>query len=378
MNDWITNTAFLDIPVAEWIFCIGAIIVSFIVLRLVWGLLLARLTKVFGRTSNQVDDLIVEIVKDTKSLTFAMISVLIGIQFLDIPERWADRIDHLWFLVIGIQIALWLSKGVTLWAQGRLNPHGAQAHNPVITRIISWMFKTVFWSILLLAVLSNMGVNITAFVASLGVGGIAVALAVQNILGDLFASLSIGLDKPFEVGDFIISGEIIGAVELIGLKTTHIRSLEGEQVVISNTELLKRVIHNYKRMATRRVAFTFGVTYDTPIEKIREIPPAVKRIVEGAGDLRFDRAHFKGFAASSLDFEVVYILNTGDYNIYMDTQQKINLGIMEELQARDVDFAFPTMTLDFSKAAALAEQEQERGRAQQASTENTNSPPSAH
>ena len=376
MNDWITNTAFLDIPVAEWIFCIGAIIVSFIVLRLVWGLLLARLTKVFGRTSNQVDDLIMEIVKDTKSLTFAMISVLIGIQFLDIPERWADRIDHLWFLVIGIQIALWLSKGVTLWAQGRLNPHGVQAHNPVITRIISWMIKTVFWSILLLAVLSNMGVDITAFVASLGVGGIAVALAVQNILGDLFASLSIGLDKPFEIGDFIISGEIMGSVELIGLKTTHIRSLEGEQVVISNTELLKRVIHNYKRMATRRVAFTFGVTYDTPIEQIREIPPAVKRIVEGAGDLRFDRAHFKGFAASSLDFEVVYILNTGDYNIYMDTQQKINLGIMEELQARNVDFAFPTMTLDFSKAAALAEQERER--TQQTSTENAGSRPSAH
>lgn len=376
MNDWITNTAFLDIPITEWMFCIGAVVVSFIVLRLVWGLLLARLTKVFGHTSNQVDDLLLEVVKDTKSLTFAMISVLIGIQFLDIPERWADRIDHLWFLVIGIQVALWLSKGVTLWAQGRFNPHGVQAHNPVITRIISWMIKTVFWSILLLAVLSNMGVDITAFVASLGVGGIAVALAVQNILGDLFASLSIGLDKPFEIGDFIISGEIMGSVELIGLKTTHIRSLEGEQVVISNTELLKRVIHNYKRMATRRVAFTFGVTYDTPIEQIREIPPAVKRIVEGAGDLRFDRAHFKGFAASSLDFEVVYILNTGDYNIYMDTQQKINLGIMEELQARNVDFAFPTMTLDFSKAAALAEQERER--TQQASTENSGSRPSAH
>src|SRR5690606_13671571 len=181
-----------------------------------------------------------------------------------------------------------------------------------ITRIISWMFKTVFWSILLLAVLSNMGVDITAFVASLGVGGIAVALAVQNILGDVFASLSIGLDKPFEVGDFIISGEIIGSVELIGLKTTHIRSLHGEQVVISNTELLKRVIQNYKRMAVRRVEFGFGIPYGTPIEKIEQIPPILKRIVEGAGDLRFDRAHFKGFGANSLEFVVVYILNSGD------------------------------------------------------------------
>ena len=351
MNDWIVNTTFLDIPVEEWLFCIGAGVVSFIVLRLIWGLLMVRLAKIFGRTSNQVDDLVLEIVKDTKSLTFAMISVLIGIQFLDIPERWADRIDHLWFLVIGIQIALWLSKGVTLWAQGRLNPHGVQEHNPVITRIISWMFKTVFWSILLLAVLSNMGVNITAFVASLGVGGIAVALAVQNILGDLFASLSIGLDKPFEVGDFIISGDIMGSVELIGLKTTHVRSLEGEQVVISNTELLKRVIHNYKRMATRRVVFTFGLTYNTPPEKIKQVTELVKKIVEGAGDLRFDRAHFKGFGASSLDFEVVYILNSSDFNIYMDVQQDINLKLMSELQAMEIQFAFPTFTLDFGKIA---------------------------
>ena len=377
MNDWIVNTTFLDIPVEEWLFCIGAVVVSFIVLRLIWSLLMARLAKIFGHTSNQIDDLILEIVKDTRSLTFAMISVLIGIQFLDIPERWADRIDHLWFLVIGIQIALWLSKGVTLWAQGRLNPHGVQEHNPVITRIISWIFKTIFWSILLLAVLSNMGVNITAFVASLGVGGIAVALAVQNILGDLFASLSIGLDKPFEVGDFIISGEVMGSVELIGLKTTHIRSLEGEQVVISNTELLKRVIHNYKRMATRRVEFGFGIPYGTPIEVIEKIPPALKTIIEGAGDLRFDRAHFKGFGANSLDFVAVYILNTGDYNIYMDTQQKINLGIMNELKSLDVGFALPTMALDFSRVVAMAEDEKQRVK-QVFAGDNTSSRPATH
>lgn len=376
MNNWIGSNFFLEISVEQWLICLAAIVISYVVIRAAWGLLTARLTKLFSRTHNQFDDLVLEIMKGTRGLTFLLISVLIGLQFLDIPERLAAKIDHLWFVVIGIQIALWLSKAVTLWAHGRLHPHGIQEQNPVITRVISWILKTFLWSILLLAVLSNLGVDITAFIASLGVGGIAVALAVQNILGDLFASLAIGLDKPFEVGDFIISGEIIGSVEMVGLKTTHIRSLDGEQVVISNTELLKRVIHNYKRMATRRVAFTFGVTYDTPIEKIREIPPAVKRIVEGAGDLRFDRAHFKGFGASSLDFEVVYILNTGDYNIYMDTQQKINLGIMEELQAHNVDFAFPTMTLDFSKAAALAEQERER--TQQASTENAGSRPAAH
>jgi small-conductance mechanosensitive channel len=359
--DWIKSTVFLEISTEQWLFCLAAIVISFIVIRAAWSLLIARLTKLFAHTSNQLDDLILEIIKSTGSFTFLLISVLIGVQFLDIPERLAETIDHLWFVVIGIQAAVWLSKAVTLWAKGRLHPHGLQDQNPVITRVISWILKTMLWSILLLAVLSNLGVNITAFIASLGVGGIAVALAVQNVLADLFASLAIGLDKPFEVGDFIISGEILGSVELVGLKTTHIRSLDGEQIIISNTELLKRVIRNYKRMATRRVAFAFGVTYDTPIEKIKEIPAAVKKIVEGAGDLRFDRAHFKGFGASSLDFEVVYILNSGDYNIYMDTQQKINLDIMAELQAREVDFAFPTMTLDLSRAGpALAEYEKEK------------------
>lgn len=370
--DWIKTTAFMEIPAEEWLICLAVIVVSFIVLRTLWCLLTSRLAKIFAHTSNQMDDLLLEVIKDTKSLTFAMLSVLIGLQFLDVPERLANKIDHLWFLVIGIQIALWLSKGVTLWAQGRLHPHGLQEHNPVITRVISWMLKTLFWSILLLAVLSNMGVDITAFVASLGVGGIAVALAVQNILGDLFASLSIGLDKPFEVGDFIISGDIMGSVELVGLKTTHLRSLEGEQVVISNTELLKRVIHNYKRMATRRVQFGFGLTYNTTPDQLKQVQAAVKRIVEGAGDLRFDRAHFKGFGASSLDFEVVYILNTSDYNIYMDVQQDINLKLMSELQAMGVQFAFPTFTLDFGKIAL------EGGPIQVSSAQMPNQPAAAH
>ncbi len=211
--------------------------------------------------------------------------------------------------------------------------------------LLSWALRTVLWAVVLLAVLSNVGVNITAFVASLGVGGIAVALAVQNILGDLFASLSIAVDKSFEVGDFIGIDSFVGTVQFIGLKTTRIRSLNGEQIIISNTDLLKQVVKNYKRMEERRIVFKFGVTYNTSPEQAEAIPQIVKRLVESNDMLRFDRAHFQGFGDSSLDYEVVYIVKEPDYNTYMDAQQTLNLQLMRELATLGVDFAFPTRTV---------------------------------
>jgi small-conductance mechanosensitive channel len=215
----------------------------------------------------------------------------------------------------------------------------------VITVMLAWIFKAVVWSVLLLTVLANVGVNITAFVASLGIGGVAVALALQNILSDLFASLSIGLDKPFVIGDFIIFGEVMGTVERVGLKTTHIRSLNGEQVICSNTELLKNTIRNYKRMSQRRVAFTFGVSYATEPDQLEKIPTMIKDYLEKVENARFDRAHFKAFGNTTLEFEVVYILNTDNFNLYMDIQQALNLAIMRELKAMGVEFALPGISL---------------------------------
>src|SRR5690606_34873165 len=149
----------------------------------------------------------------------------------------------------------------------------------------------------------SLGVDITAMVASLGVGGIAIALAVQTLLSDIFASLSIGIDKPFEIGDFVVFGSVAGSIEHIGLKTTRIRSLSGEQIVCSNADLLRQTLHNYKRMEQRRIVFKFGVTYDTPVDKMREVASLVRRVIEGIGDTRFDRAHFQAFADYQLTFE---------------------------------------------------------------------------
>jgi small-conductance mechanosensitive channel len=207
------------------------------------------------------------------------------------------------------------------------------------------------WSVVLLLVLDNMGINITALVAGLGVGGIAVALAVQSILGDLFASLSIVLDKPFVVGDFLIIDDYMGSVEHVGLKTTRLRSLTGEQLVLSNTDLLSSRIRNYGRMQERRALFTLGVTYQTPRDKLRQIPEIIREAIEASEKTRFDRSHFKSYGAYSLDFETVYYVLEPDYALYMDIQQAVNLAIHERFEAEGIEFAFPTQTLFVEREA---------------------------
>jgi small-conductance mechanosensitive channel len=194
-------------------------------------------------------------------------------------------------------------------------------------------------------VLDNLGFNITTLVASLGIGGIAVALAVQNILGDLFASLSIVLDKPFVIGDVINVNGVIGTVEYVGLKTTRVRSIGGEQIIFSNADLLKSRIHNLKRMETRRVAFTVGVTYDTLEPQLRTIPALLAEIVKAQPQVRFDRAHFIGLGPSSLNFEVVYIVNTADHAVHMDVQQEVYFQLVKVFAEHGIEFAFPTQTL---------------------------------
>ncbi|PKL99353.1 MAG: mechanosensitive ion channel protein MscS, partial [Gammaproteobacteria bacterium HGW-Gammaproteobacteria-9] len=213
--------------------------------------------------------------------------------------------------------------------------------------IIGIMIRIVVWTMMLLSILANLGVDITAMVASLGVGGIAIALAVQTLLSDIFASLSIGVDKPFEIGDFVVFGEVAGNIEHIGLKTTRIRALSGEQVVIANADLLRQIVHNYKRMNTRRIVFKFGITYNTPTDKVKEVAALVKRIIDGIEVAKFDRAHFLGFDDSQLTFEVVYIMQVSDYNRYMDTQQEINLALLEGMREMGVQFAFPTRSVEF-------------------------------
>jgi small-conductance mechanosensitive channel len=279
-------------------------------------------------------------------------ALLIGIGTLQLAEPWTSRVSHLWFLTLMLQVALWANRAVTLGVTRYFKRHaGEGAQASASATLLSWTLRTALWAVALLAVLSNVGVNITAFVTSLGIGGVAVALAVQNILGDLFASLSIAVDKPFEVGDAIGVGTVTGSVEYVGLKTTRIRSLGGEQIIMSNADLLKQTVKNFKRMATRRVVFTFGVTYDTSPEQAAAIPSIVRAIIEPEEQVKFGRAHFQGFGDSALNFEVVYTVLVPDYDVYMDLQQKFNLQLMRELKRIGVGFAFPTRTVHLANPA---------------------------
>ncbi len=207
------------------------------------------------------------------------------------------------------------------------------------------IFKVFIWGLGFILILDNLGYKISTVLAGLGIGGIAVALAAQAILGDLFSYFVIIFDKPFEVDDFIIVGDASGTIETIGLKTTRIRSLSGEELIFSNSALTNSSIKNYKRMYLRRVEFKIGVTYDTPLEKLKKLPDIIKNIILSINDTKFDRAHFASYGDSALIYEIVYYVNGNDYNKYMDIQQEINLKIFEEFSKLNIIFAYPTQTI---------------------------------
>jgi small-conductance mechanosensitive channel len=245
-----------------------------------------------------------------------------------------------------IQAALWALIGLQVAIEEYRQQQLAKDPASVTTlNVLNFMGKILIWTIVFLLVLDNLGVNITALIAGLGVGGIAVALALQTILGDLFASLSIVLDKPFVVGDFLIVGDLLGSVEYVGLKTTRLRSLSGEQLVFSNSDLLSSRIRNYGRMYQRRVVFNLGVTYQTPRDKLIKIPEIVRAAIEQQDKTRFDRSHFKEYGDFALVFESVYYVQGPDYNEYMDIQQAVNLQVHEQFEQQGIEFAYPTQTL---------------------------------
>lgn len=306
-----------------------------------------RIAHYSEQRNHRVTTLLVEILRSTSQPLLLIFSLLIALRFVDLPASWSVTIAHGWFLAFILQMTMWIDCGIRLWLQSLLRDP-LHVRNPVTTVILGILLRVVVWVMMMLAILSNMGINITALVASLGVGGIAIALAIQTVLSDVFASLAIGFDKPFEHGDFIVFGDVAGSIEHIGLKTTRLRSLSGEQIVCSNTILLQQTIHNYKRMQQRRIVFKFGINYGTPAEKVRQIGSMVKEIIQDVPDTRFDRAHFLAFDESQLTFEVVYFVLSAEYNKYMDIQQEINLQLMAQLEQKQIRFAFPMRRVEFT------------------------------
>jgi small-conductance mechanosensitive channel len=312
------------------------------------------LKKLSVRTATVLDDIAVEVVESTHLWLLVPVALYAAAAVLDLPAR-IDRLAGAAAVVaVTLQAALWINRFIHGWLERRIAQlRGGNGETITVLSMIGFAGQVLIWVMLLLLVLDQLNFNITALVAGLGVGGVAVALAVQSVLGDLFASLSIVLDKPFVVGDFIVVDNLRGTVERVGIKTTRVRSLDGELMVFSNADLLKSRIRNFKRMSDRRVEFTFGVAYQTPLDKLRRMPLWLREIVKAQQRTRFDRAHFKQYGEWALVFEVVYYVLDSDYNLYMDVQQAINLAIYERLEREGVEFAQPTRTVRVKAGHAL-------------------------
>lgn len=348
MKDWFENIYHADIagnPLDLWLYAIGSTVFLFLLLKMLFGMFKRRISSLSKKTATVADDLLAAALEATKSYVLLVAAIWGGARLLDLGD--VDmHLDFALLAAVVLQTAIWANRMVSSYIAFYTDSRREENPGAVsVVQGVSFLVRLVIWVLAFLLVVDNLGYDVTALVAGLGIGGIAVALALQNILGDLFASLSIILDKPFVIGDFIIVGDLLGVVEKIGLKTTRVRSLSGEQLIFSNSDLLNSRLRNFKRMQERRVPFTFGVIYQTTPDQLESIPPLIKSIVEGVEGLRFDRAHFKGFGNSSYDFEVVYYINTPDYNAYMDAQQSINLGLCRGFAERAIEFAYPTRTI---------------------------------
>jgi small-conductance mechanosensitive channel len=287
-----------------------------------------------------------QVLSRTRLLFITAFALFLGASTLQLPHK-ADRGAATALTIVFFwQLGVWVTSGLAVYLDQKRRV-AIESDRAAIGSlgIISFVGRVLVWLLVTMMVLDNLGVDVTALVAGLGVGGIAVALAVQNVLGDLFASLSITLDRPFMVGDFLVVGEYLGTVEHIGIKSVRLRSLSGEQIVMANADVLGSRVRNYGRMAERRVVFAFSVSRETPRNLLRKIPETLRQIIGAQKDVRFDRSHFSKFGDYALEFETVYYVLSADYNRHMDIQQAIYFALHEALETEGIALAYPTRTL---------------------------------
>ena len=319
-----------------------------IVLKIFEWLVISRLRYWAKKTKTDLDDVVVEIIHNIKPPVYLLIAIYFSIQFLIIPDLAQVIIKGSFLLAIVYEVIQGLDK-IAIYILNKYIKKTKDKQNNSIVKVITGIIRILLWLIGILLILQNLGVNVTSLIASLGIGGLAVALALQTVLSDLISSISIYMDKPFEVGDFITIGSNSGTVEKIGLKTTRLKSMKGEELIVSNKELTSVRVQNFKRLEKRREAFTFGVSYETSAEKLEKIPTILKEIIEKQALASFDRCHFSKYSDSSLDFDTVFYVATQDYAEFMDVKQKINLAIFTAFEKESIEFAYPTQTIYIKK-----------------------------
>jgi len=347
---------FLGNEVQDWLIAVGIAFAVAVVLRYVVHSILRALGRWSQRTESPIDDLLIELGGKTKKTFYLAVGLYVGSRPLDLPLLIWDGFEKFLVIAVLFQIGIWASTA----AGGAIrifqkDKYGDDTSAVTTFKLLDGVVTVTIWVVVLLLALANVGVDVTALVTGLGIGGIAVALAVQSVLADMLASLSIIFDKPFVVGDYVVLGEYMGTVETIGMKTTHIRSISGEQIVVSNSDLLQSRIRNYGRMAERRGDFRLGVVYETPQDKVARIPGILQEAIEARTNTRFDRSHFSDFGDFSLNFDTVYFMLVPDYKAFKDTQEAINLYIMRRFEEENIVFAYPTQQLYVSAASEEGE-----------------------
>jgi len=320
-------------------------------LALIRGVVLIRLKVLAKKTKNKLDDSVVNALLKIKWPFFLFVSLLTALRYIKINEIVNIIAFYLTFLVVTIYVVK-VFRVLVVQGSMAINTRGEKSeedYDDSLANVMATILQTLIWLGVILYLLSYAGVDVTTALAGVGVGGIAIAFALQNVLSDLFASFTIYFDKPFKKGDFLVVGTDSGIVQKIGLKSTRIRTLQGEELVVSNKELTETRINNFKKLKRRRVVFTIGVTYDTPAKKMQKIPDMVKQIIKKVKDVEIDRVHFKEYGDSSMNFEVVFYINSSNYPVYMDRRQEINLKILERFNKEKIDFAFPSRTIYLKK-----------------------------
>ena len=339
----IFSRTYLGNSVETWLWALGAAIV----LAFVFNFILKRFVRSFAsfaeKTETELDDLVSALLEKTSIMLIIIFSVYAATFFLDLTGQLKEFRKSVVVICLLVQVGFWGSGFIDYYVAKKLAGIDVGSGASIThIRSLGFLVKSVLWVVLVILTIDNLGFDPTTIIAGLGVGGIAVALALQNVLGDLIASLSIILDKPFEVGDFIVVDNMSGDVEHIGLKTTRLRSISGEQLVLSNNDLLQSRVKNYKRMDTRRILFSLGVVYETSYDNLVRIPVLIKEIIDTEPKARFVRAHFRSYGDFALNYEIVYFVLTPLFDDYMDIQQNVNLKIFKKFSEEEIEFAYPT------------------------------------
>ena len=351
----IMNKVYLGNTVLDYIIYAGAVLLGVLIIFIINKIITKKrkfirnsIHKLTGKSIDSIKSIEIRL-QVQKNLT-PILYVILFYSLTSTILTLSDKVNRTIYIIFTLAVTFFAIKLISAIIRTSLTSYFKNRNNDSIdaeqkVRGFSGFISIIIWTMGVIFIISNTGFNITGIITGLGIGGIALALASQNIFMDLFNYFVIFFDQPFQIGDFIVLDNLRGTVEKVGIKTTRIRSLDGEEIIISNSDLTGKRIHNYKKMEKRRVLFTVGIIYQTPYEKLLILPEMIKTIINNVENTEFDRAHFKAYGDSNLVFEIVYYVLNSDYNAYMDIQQKINLNLFKEFSSNGIEFAYPTSTV---------------------------------